>query len=538
MSRLSFRSRLAIATRELMPKRLTRAFDVLSGRAGDEFFKGAEVNRLLADWTSTLAHPDDETRWSLRRLRSRSRDLARNNPIVRQYLAQLTTNVIGPCGIQHQARVRDNSGKLNELINEKIEVAWEDWAYDPTIGGGLSLTRFEHLLLRSVATDGEVFVRIWRGYDNPYAFALEAIDADQVDEMYSRPARGGDEEIRMGIQVNQYGRPTGYWVWNKPAMILGQDTRRQREFIPADQIIHLYDPIRVNQSRGIPWLFPVMVALRMLDGYFEAELVAARTAASKMGFFERKEGMDSAMPEADEDGSVTMEANPGTFGFTPDGYTLKDWSPDHPSGAFGDFIKSGLRMVSSGLNVSYNSLANDLEGVNYSSMRSGLLIERDVWRSVQHWFIGSFRRPVYRNFLNMSLLSGALVLDSRDPRRFLEVNWSPRGWLWVDPLKDVQAAVMAINNGLGSRQQALSEQGIEFEDTLEQLKEEEDMAAEIGVNIKPAPTAVVPTEPAPSETPGGRGGERSGGVPGAADDAEFPAPRIRARQAILNGRSK
>lgn len=523
--RLSFGSRMAILRREF-PRRISRAIGALAGR---DAFKGSEVNRLLSDWTSTLAHPDDETRWSLRRLRSRSRDLAKNNPVVRQYLTQLTVNVVGPTGIHHQARVRNNSGDLNKLFNDRIEEAWEEWSYDPTVGGGQSLTDFSHLLLKTIANDGEVFIRLWRGFNNASQFALEAIDADQVDELYNWPASSSQQEIRSGIQVDAFGRPTGYWVWSKPAMVIGQDPNRTRKLIPADQIIHLYDPLRINQSRGVPWIFPVMVPLRMLEGYVEAELVAARTAASKMGFFERKDTGDGTLPEANEDGSLTMEANPGTFGFTPEGYTLKDWSPQHPNTAFGDFVKGAMRQIASGLRVSYNSLANDLEGVNYSSMRSGLLIERDVWRTLQRWWICSFVEPVYEEWMNMALLSGALVLDSRDKTRFLDAEWSPRGWSWVDPLKDTEAAVLAIQSGLGSRSMALAEQGYDYEDVIEQLAEEQRMADEAGVKVSGPPAPVTAPKP-PSESgnsddePSTNGsGEVVRGVPGARIEAILSA---------------
>jgi len=55
------------------------------------------------------------------------------------------------------------------------------------------------------------------------------------------------------------------------------------ERIEAQYIIHLYDPHRVNQTRGITWFSAVMFELRMLGGYIEAELVAARTGAAKNG---------------------------------------------------------------------------------------------------------------------------------------------------------------------------------------------------------------------------------------------------------------
>jgi lambda family phage portal protein len=232
-----------------------------------------------------------------------------------------------------------------------------------------------------------------------------------------------------------------------------------------------------------------MVPMRHLAAYAEAELVAARTAASKMGFFQRKSeiGISGIADGSDSNGSFTMSADPGTFGVLPDGYELSSWSPDHPSTAFSDFMKTQLRDVATGLGVTYNALANDLENVNYSSIRAGLLIERDMWRCLQRWWICAFLRPVYSEWLNMSLLGGAVVLDNRDVRRFVEARWIPRGWAWVDPLKDTQAGIMAIGAGLASRTSLLAEQGLDHEQVFEELQEEEKLAEQMDLDIEVKP---------------------------------------------------
>ena len=68
-------------------------------------------------------------------------------------------------------------------------------------------------------------------------------------------------------------------------------------------------------------------------------------------------------------------------------------------------MKALLRFVSSSLGVSYNALASDLEGVNYSSMRSGLLIERDQWRMLQSLMKEQMLQPIFEDWISMVLLS-------------------------------------------------------------------------------------------------------------------------------------
>jgi len=270
-----------------------------------------------------------------------------------------------------------------------------------------------------------------------------------------------------------------------------------------------------------------MWPLKMLEGYSESEAVAARAGAAKMGFWTRKAD-EPTVGEIQGDpstGNITMDAAPGTFDFGPDGYELQTWDANHPNTAYGAFVKAKLREIASGLGMSYNALANDLEGVNYSSMRSGLLIERDVYRCLQDWWIGAFLRPVYEAWIEVAMLTGQIVLDSRDFRRFLDVDWNPRGWPWVDPEKDTNAGIMGIQAGLTSRRRLLAEQGLDFEKVLEELADEQDMAEDYGVDIS-GPT---PTAPAASDS-------TSEDETGAGDDAEDTTETGAGRNGHVPGR--
>jgi capsid protein len=60
--------------------------------------------------------------------------------------------------------------------------------------------------------------------------------------------------------------------------------------------------------------------------------------------------------------------------------------------------------------ANYNIIANDLEGVNYSSGRLGMLDERELWKLIQKFDIDVAERPIFENFLYMALLTGAIPL--------------------------------------------------------------------------------------------------------------------------------
>ena len=462
-------------------KRLGRAFQLAWGeiRGQRGVFDGAGVHRLLLDWVAQTRSADEEVRGDIRMLRARARELGRNNSYVKRYFRLLVTNVIGPMGIKLQAQVRAGD-QPDTKTNAAIEEAWNAWANAPvTVDGRFTLRRFEKVILKTVACDGEAFVRLWRGFEgNAYGLALQAIDADLIDETLNRPRRGTQNEIRMGVEIDAIGRAVGFWVWDS----VGTDLMRERYFVPAAEMLHLYDPERVNQTRGVTWVHSVMVPAHMLNAYEESEAVAARIGASKMGLFEKR-GDSLAGDLASDPKPAAMEANPGTFEIVPDGYEFKAWEPDHPTAQFPAFIKQMLRKIASGFSVFYNVLANDAEGVSYSTMRSFALVERDDWRSIQQDFIDMWRRPLYAAWLGMALLTGSLKLASRDPSRYMAVRHRPRGWQWIDPEKEAKAAVLSIQNGLGTRTGFLAEKGEDIEDVFAELAREHELAKEYGLSI-------------------------------------------------------
>ena len=446
-------------------------------------YQGAQANRLTLDWWAAILSADQEVKGNMRTLRARGRELGRNNPVAKQFLNLLASNVVGSSGIRYQSRIRNAAGELDAESNKAIEAAFLDFskAGNCTADGKLSLRAVEDLAIRAVATDGEIFVRHIPGFANKYGYAIQLIDPDCVDHNYTRERGKGQNEIRLGVEVDGWGRPVAFYVNPGHPSEVGGSLIRER--IPAEYISHVYDPSRVNQTRGVTWFHAVMLAMRILEGYIEAELVAARTGAAKMGFLKYTDAADYDAPDPTKT-KIRFEASPGTVEMLPPGMEFVEWKLEHPSNAFPTFVQAVLRQIATGLGVSYNALANDLVGVNYSSIRSGLLIERDQWRRNQAWFAESFLQPMFDHWLPTALLSGALPLKTRNPQTLLQGRWQARGWTWVDPLKDVQAAIMALDACLDTRDSIVGERGKDFEEVVEQQSEEKKLAKKFGIDLE------------------------------------------------------
>lgn len=478
-----------------------------------EAYDAARTNRLLQDWVFSGLTPDDEARFSGPRIRDRARELERNSPIARNFLRVASINVIGPYGIGCQPQVRDANGNLDRVTNAYIRAKFLDWSRSVTIDGRMSLPAFSRLAFKTVIREGESFVRAWRSYSkNAYGFALEGIDPDLVDETLNEPRSDTRNEIRLGIEVDEHSMPVAYHVWNRPPRLVSSLPREVTR-IPADQIRHLYDPERMNQTRGISWMVAAMVGTRHLDKFREASVVKERIQASKMGFIERRDNEFGTSMTKEERGALNIEANPGTFLVLPDGYTVNAWGGDGPGTAFGEFVKDAMRFLATAYGVSYSTLSGDLSDVNYSSYKGGMLNEKDLWRLLQNWWIGGFQDWVYQEWLLAATLRGlatggasGLVLPGQDPEVYGACRWGYKGWPSLEPLKETQAAIAGIKTGLASRRRVLAEQGIELEDVLEDLAEEQELADEYGVDI---------SGPAESKTTSG----------GAEDDADKAAPK-------------
>lgn len=502
-------SSLLTSTRQWLAQRIAPAARVQKRR-----FEAARVDRLAADWLSTLNSINEELRYDLDRLRSRCRQLVNNNDYARRYRLMVQSNIVGPGGIRLQARVQDAPGQPDRLANQAIEAAWAAWAAACDVTGRQSLRDLCETLVGQLPSDGEFLVRIVRGAEagNRFGFALQAIDVDRIDTTHNIAPAAGRNAVIMGVEVDTYRRPLAVHIFAGHPND-GHGTNRQRLRIPMSELVHGYRTERPEQARGIPWMAPGVLSLHHLGKFSLAALLAAENGANHFGFFQTPDGQ-SPIGAVDDKGDNITVTQPGTYDVLPPGVTFQAHESRYPDQAIGPFVKHHLQRIASGWGVSYHSLANDLEGVNYSSIRSGTLEERDRWAADQEWFISTFLEPVYRAWLQYSLLAGTITMPngSRLPAgkadKFSAHEWQARRWDWVDPQSDVEANILKVKAGLMSPQDLSASMGYDFEDTLAAIRDAQALASEFGVRLTaydatpgagaPAAQATQAAEPPPA----------------------------------------
>lgn len=461
-------------------------------------YAAASTGRLLADWVmGNRNSADQEIRQALVLVRARARDLEANDPYIAKFLRDVELNVIGPAGFTLKVNAVEYRGRQavpDAVANTIIANAFWEWGKtrNCTPSGAQSLRQACNLLVRGLIRDGEFFVRKLRGRNilqmNGFGFAIQIIEPDHIPESYNAVLDNGNRVV-MGVEIDAWERPVAYYVRKHDPLVgafagIGSSTDYER--IPAGDMIHGFFRFRAGQTRGISPMSPSMVKTEHIGKYEEAAVVNARASACKMGFIQKAADAQGEYTGDGKDtaGNISVDMAPGTTELLPPGYSFQAYDPRYPSGDHTAFMKVTLRGIAAGLGVSYFSLAGDLEAVNFSSARAGLLADRDFWKAFQGWFAETVLDDLFADWLEVALLTDKL--SGLPPAKFEKFNapvWHGRTWSWVDPEKDVNANMAAIRSGQKTLTEVLAEQGKDLEETLQQIAEERRLMKQYGVEL-------------------------------------------------------
>lgn len=456
-------------------------------------FAAAGVDRMTANWIATEASINRELQGDLNRLRARGRQLVKDNDFARKFKGMCSDNIIGPDGVRYQARVFDAPDKPDLLANNAIEAAYQRWKKVADVTGRADFDTMCRTAIGGMPSDGEFLWQIIIGKDagNDFNFALQQIDVDRIDTQFNGEHNGNT--VIMGIEVNTYRRPVALHIFAAHPSD-GARSSRQRVRIPAEHLIHFFGQEYTDQVRGIPWMTAGMLSLHHLGGFMLSALQAAEHGANHYGFFEAKEGAGPPPTGDTQEGTGAAATQistsvPGFYDTLPEGYSHTSFDSKYPNEVFAPFTKTILQRIASGWRVNYTSLANDLLGVSYNSIRTGTLEERDRWKVDQQHFINAVMERIQPLWLKMALMSGQItmpngsLLPASKFEKFAVHEWQPRRWDWVDPKNDMEAKILAVNAGFIPMQDVSSDMGYDFDDVLVKKAAAERRAKELGVSL-------------------------------------------------------
>lgn len=495
---------------------LARARMAISGG-----YTGAKRDRnATRNWHTTDSDADSVILPDLPALRERSQDLIRNSALATGAIKTNITKVVGT-GLKVKSQI--DRDVLKSLSVEDAD-AWERAAErefrlatetrEIDAERTLPFSLMQGLAFMKVMEDGDVLVNLtrFRRAGSPYSLKLQLIEAARI----CNPANKTDSAFMAGgVEKDQYGAPVAYHVLKgHPGNSLYSD-RRQWEWmspIPAfgkktglPQALHLFDKTRPNQSRGVPYLAPVVELLKQLTRYTDAEIMAAVITGS-MSVFIKSEfngggGLSVPTTDAAELGAL-MEIGEGAVVHLQQGEDVTTTTPGRPNTAFDPFVMAILRQIGVALEIPFELLIKHFTA-SYSASRAALLEAWGYFNRRRHWLTTCFCQPVYEAIITEAVALGRLrapgfFTDPAIRAAYLGSAWIGDAPGQIDPLKEINAAEkrMALNLTTHSEEcAALPHGGADWEAKFPKLVKEKRMMESAGIDdAKAVPSVDKPAD--------------------------------------------
>lgn len=436
----------------------------------------SSTSRLISKLSINGSDIDDAIEQEYLTLQSRARNAYCNNDYVKGFVNQACINVVGHNGIRIQSK-SDNE-KLNKIIEKQFKKWGKKGSCDVT--GNLSFVDIQLLAVKSLLRDGEIFI-IKNIIDD--RLELQFVEPSKVDAEYSLKL-SDNKSIINGVEVNKFGKALAYHF-------VAENGKRQR--VARENIIHVFIQDFIGQKRGISAVATALIRLGLLGQFETAAIDNARQSAKIMAFASKPvndyEGVTSSYADEEDETQETKEIDFGDgarMAVVDDGLDIKKIDSQFPSSEYGNFKDAILRAISLslGYGVNFINLGNNLEKVNYSSARQGLLAERDSWRLLQKLMIESLIQPIFEEWLEVEHLSGRVgfISDNKYEDVLDKIRFQPRSWAWIDPLKDAKGLSENLRNKTMSLSESILERGGDPDDVLEQIASDKKLMQKLGID--------------------------------------------------------
>ena len=465
--------------------------------SGYSHYGASRTKPSVSAWYSKSKSPTEDITDNLELLRERSRDLySGGGPLGRGAVDRLVLNAVGS-GLTLSCRIPAEFLGLSEEEAEEWEQNTERefafWAEskDCDITRSMNFYELQSLAFKSVLLNGDAHVMLpMRCLKNfPYDLRISLIEGDRLHDPIIKPY---GTLIDGGVEFDSDGKPVAYHIANRhpESEIVGQP---QLEYIrvPAfghltgrRNVLHLLPLERIGQHRGVPFLAPVIETLKQLGRYSDAELMAAVIGGIFAIFFEHgvdnddmsdligeeEYASDLGLREREHQELEEWRESLKTFGVDdmygaiadlPPRTRAKSVSPGRPNSAFDAFVMSLVRQIGSALGIPAEVLFLNFTS-SYSASRGALLEAWKLFRYWRKWWADNFCQPIYEEWLREAVLKGRVTAPGFFKDRSIETRYAWADWTGpsqgqLDPVKEVKAAVLRVENGLSTRQKETAE---------------------------------------------------------------------------------
>jgi len=466
-------------------------------------FESIEGGRMRYDMGFLSKSADNAISGSIDKLRKHMRWLEYNNGFVSGIIWRIVDYTVGQ-GFKFQSKVKADVGKPQNLtaiterraneFNEKVERNFARWSKKSDVR---LLQRFEdqcRLVQATLIRDGEVLIvgRQSKREDRLIPYCLDVMEADHLA---TPPDEIRNPDIRNGIKFDSEGAPEKYYILKRhpgdAINVMGMKSADYEE-VPAfnpngtRKVIHLYYPIRPEQTRGFMRLASSLKDLQDLDRYREAEIYAALEDACLTGFI-YTENPQTFQPNYTETSGETdydrvHEFAPGKIHYLRNGEKIQISKPSRPNDQFGEMTKQLLTGPALALGTPLEILSQDWRQMNYSNARTIFMMLYLYCRIQVEMLKRYFADVVYENFLNDLVVHGKVNAPGFDMRR---EDWTQPKWIpivkqdWIDPLKEAKGKDTALKANFDTLTDIFAAKGEDVDEALDKRARELKMMQEL-----------------------------------------------------------
>jgi len=433
----------------------------------------------------TFASLADSSGIAVKNLRDIARELEQNSDLSKGILDTLVNNVVGK-GITVEPQLKlKNSKELDEQANDELLSLWEYWVQKPEVTGELSWNSCQRLICRSWFRDGEVLVRRLKGavagftHNSEIMLSLQLLEADYLPVDYNDVLKN----ITSGVEVDDWGKPIYYYLYRKhPQSANYFAVYSNLLSISSNEIIHLKLMNRIGQLRGVSVFSSIIKRLEDIRDYEDSERIAARVAAALsliikppldpttgLPIMGNMEGEDGTADFANYEDWLDFDLESGMVGILPSGAEMEIINSNRPNNNLENFRNSQLKAVAAGSSTGYSTISKDYNGT-YSAQRQQLVEQSIVYKTLRNELIERVISIVYKDFINLARVQKPEIFRKTDLKTVYEADYIGDGLPWIDPQKEINAAVAAIDAGLKSRSQVIRENGYNPKDVFAQIE--------------------------------------------------------------------
>ena len=464
------------------------------------YYEGASVGRRTQGWKRSSGDANAVMGPDLSNLRASARHLVANNGHAESAITTICDHVVG-WGIT--AKPKPKNAKASDI--------WEKWAGTTACDadGRQDFAGLQHLVMRTVVEAGEVLVRRRLRLptdDLPIPMQIQVLEPDFLDTAKTNVKLPNGGRIVSGVEFDAIGRRAAYWLFREhPGSATA--TAQASTSVPAESVLHVYRQDRASQVRGASWFSPVLLKFKDFDDFDDATLMRQKVAACLAIVTTDVDGTATPIGTVDPANPTIEELQPGAMVNLPTGRTATVVDPPSVR-EFSDYTRTTLRMVATGLGVSYEDLTGDYGDVNFSSARMSRLRH---WARVEDWrwrmLIPQFCDPVWGWAMQVAAIMGS--------GEVLRAGWSAPPIPMIEPDREGLAYQRNIRTGIMTLSESIRERGYDPEELLNEMAADNKLIDKLGLVLdsdarqntqaglprQPEPTAAPPPKPTPAAEP-------------------------------------